>query len=112
MPVTMALAARISQAMIPVACPLPKPRTTYSRSPPADGYRAPNLANEYPCSPAMAPAMRNEIQTAAPGHFPGRAEQGEDPGADHGADPDERGLTNVQRGGRRRVISFRAGHAG
>ena len=70
MPVTIALAARINHTMIPVACPLPKPRTTYSSSPPADGYRAPNLANEYPCSPATAPAIRKEIQTAAPATSP------------------------------------------
>ena len=70
MPVTIALAARINHAMIPAACPLPKPRTTYSSSPPAEGYRAPNLANEYPCSPATAPAIRKEIQTAAPATSP------------------------------------------
>ena len=46
MPVTIALAASSSQAMTPVMWPSPKPRTTYSSSPPADGYRAPNLANE------------------------------------------------------------------
>jgi hypothetical protein len=46
MPVTIALAARISQAMTPVACPFPSPRTTYSSRPAAEGYRAPNLAKE------------------------------------------------------------------
>jgi hypothetical protein len=65
-----ALAASSNQATTPVTCPLPNPRTTYSSSPPADGYRAPNLANEYPCSTATAPAMRNESQTAAPATSP------------------------------------------
>ena len=46
--VTMAFAARISHATMPVACPFPRPWTTYSSKPPADGYRAPNLAKEYP----------------------------------------------------------------
>ncbi len=46
MPVTMALAARINQAMTPVTWPSPNPRTTYSSRPPADGYRDPNLAKE------------------------------------------------------------------
>ena len=46
MPVTMALAARISHAMMPVTWPSPSPRTTYSSRPAAEGYRAPNLAKE------------------------------------------------------------------
>ena len=48
----------------------PQPRITYSKKPPADGYRAPSFANEYPCSAATAPASRNEIQTAAPATSP------------------------------------------
>ena len=46
MAVTMALVARTIQATTPVMCPSPKPRAMYSSSPPAEGYRAPNLANE------------------------------------------------------------------
>ena len=46
MAVTMALATYVSHAVIPVACPSPNPLATYSSSPPADGYRAPNFANE------------------------------------------------------------------
>jgi len=38
--------------------------------PPAEGYRAPNFAKEYPCSPATAPAIRNDNQTAAPATSP------------------------------------------
>ena len=43
---------------------------TYSSKPPAEGYRAPNLANEYPCSTATPPARRKEIQTAEPATSP------------------------------------------
>ena len=35
----------ISQAMMPVKWPSPNP-ATYSSNPPAEGYRAPNFANE------------------------------------------------------------------
>ena len=56
--------------MIPVKWPLPVPFATYSSSPPADGYRAPSLANEYPCSTATKPAMRNDSHTAAPATSP------------------------------------------
>ena len=51
-------------------CPMPNPRLMYSMSPPADGYRAPNLANEYPCRAAITPASRNDSQTAAPATSP------------------------------------------
>ena len=68
--VTMAFAARISHATMPVACPFPRPWTTYSSKPPADGYRAPNLAKEYPCRRAIAPAIANETHTAAPATSP------------------------------------------
>ena len=32
--------------------------------PDADAYFLPSFANEYPCSAAMMPAIRNDIQTA------------------------------------------------
>ena len=38
--------------------------------PEPDGYRDPSLANEYPCSKAMMPAIMNESQTAAPATSP------------------------------------------
>src|SRR5512145_694507 len=66
----MALTASSSHAMTPVKWPSPQPRITYSRKPPADGYRAPSFANEYPCSADTAPASRKEIQTAAPATSP------------------------------------------
>ena len=56
--------------MIPVKWPLPVDFATYSRSPPADGYRAPSFANEYPCNPATTPASRNDSHTAAPATSP------------------------------------------
>ena len=56
--------------MIPVKCPLPVDFATYSKNPPADGYRAPSLANEYPCNPATIPASRNDSHTAAPATSP------------------------------------------
>ena len=65
-----ALTASSIQAMTPVKWPCPHPRTTYSRKPPAEGYRAPILAKEYPCSAATPPARRNEIQTAEPATSP------------------------------------------
>ena len=46
MAVTMALVARTIQATTPVMWPSPNPRAMYSSNPPAEGYRAPNLANE------------------------------------------------------------------
>ena len=49
---------------------MPSPRTTYSSRPAAEGNRAPNFAKEYPCSKAIAPASRNESQTAAPATSP------------------------------------------
>src|SRR3954447_7125644 len=68
--VTIAFVARISQAMTPVKWPSPQPRATYSRRPPADGYRAPSFAKEYPCNSATPPAIANESQTAAPASSP------------------------------------------
>src|SRR3954451_12583001 len=65
-----ALTASIIHAITPVKWPVPHPRTTYSRNPPADGYRAPSFANEYPWRAATPPARRNEIQTAAPATSP------------------------------------------
>ena len=71
-----------------------EPSVRYSNRPAPDGYRAPNLANEYPCRPAIArrcahqraqpgadghPEDRDEEQQAEqkpPEHAPGR------PGAD------------------------------
>ena len=46
MAVTIALARYVSHAVIPVKWPLPVALATYSSRPPADGYRAPSLANE------------------------------------------------------------------
>ena len=43
-------------------------------------------------------------------HLTGRAEQGEDPGADHGADADERRLSDVQLGRRAGGRFFRVRH--
>ena len=97
-----ALAANSSQAMMPVVCPSPKPRETYSSNPAAEGYRAPNLAKEYPCNMATAPAIRKESHTAAR-DFSCRPEQSEDAGSDHRADPDERSLAYRQLLGRSTV---------
>src|SRR5690242_5814517 len=38
--------------------------------PPSDGYFAPSLPKEYPCRAAMAPASRNDNQTADPATSP------------------------------------------
>ena len=56
--------------MTPVKWPLPVDFATYSKNPPADGYRAPSFANEYPCNPATTPAIRNDSHTAAPATSP------------------------------------------
>src|SRR6516165_9085015 len=66
----MALARYVSHAVTPVKWPLPVALATYSSSPPADGYRAPSFANEYPCNPATIPASRNDSHTAAPATAP------------------------------------------
>ena len=73
--VTIAFAARISHATMPVACPFPKPWTTYSSKPPADGYRAPNLAKEYPCRIAIAPAISERDPHGRSGNLARRTEQ-------------------------------------
>ena len=46
MAVMIALTASSIHAITPLKCPSPQPRMTYSRKPPADGYRAPSLAKE------------------------------------------------------------------
>ena len=53
-----------------MTCPSPNPRSTYSRRPPPDGYLAPSFANEYPCNPAIAPAITKDTHTAAPATAP------------------------------------------
>ena len=64
------MAEYVSHAVTPVKWPLPVAFATYSSRPPADGYRAPSLANEYPCNPATNPAIRNDSHTAAPATSP------------------------------------------
>ena len=94
--VTIALATRISPAMMPVKWPSPHPRATYSRSPPADGYRAPSLRTN---SPAIPQRRRRARTTTRPRRRrPRRRRRGaRRSGADHRADADERRLANRQK---------------
>ena len=46
--VTMNCEPNASQAVMPVKCPSPKPRETYSIRPEPDGNFEPSLPNEYP----------------------------------------------------------------
>jgi hypothetical protein len=46
----------------------------------------------------MAPANKNDSQTAAPATSPAGAEQGKNSGADHRAHANERGLPHGERG--------------
>ena len=106
MPVTMALAARINQAMMPVTCPSPKPRTTYSSRPPADGYSGTELGERVALQAGDRTGDQERQPHSGAGHFPSCAEQGEDPGAHHRADSDERRLAYAERSGG----GFDAGH--
>jgi hypothetical protein len=86
MPVTMAFAARINQAMTPVTCPLPSPRTTYSRRPAAEGCRA-ELGEGVALQQGDRPRDQEREPHGRTGNLTGRTEQGEDGGADHAPTP-------------------------
>ena len=106
MPVTMALAARINQAMTPVMCPCAEP--THDVLEQATGRRVPGT--ELGERVALQGGDRTGEQERQPNsgtrHLASRAEQGEDPGADHRANPDERRLPDAERSGG----GFDAGH--
>ena len=103
MPVTIALAARINQAMTPVACPLPKPADDVLEQPARRRVPGAELGERVALQPGDRAGDQERDPDRGAGHLAGRAEQREDPGADHGADADERGLADVQRG--RRPVS-------
>ena len=106
MPVTMALAARISQAMIAGDVPVAEPAHDVLEQ--AAGRRVPGaeLGERVALQPGDGTGEEERQPDRGAGHLAGGAEQGEDPGADHRADADERRLADAERSGG----GFDAGH--